>query len=302
MINNDIWINIQWFNSIYLILLLTLSLLPYNSAQSDKGNSWIPELHIDNQTELVAFVCGIILMVVYCILFIWRTNFLNEQRRIRGHLNDSVTTATSTSKGGLDLKVIETIPVFVYSDIKNRKKIDTNETVVECAVCLGEYEDEDMLRLLPICRHIFHCHCIDAWFISHSTCPVCRSNIEVMPPEAALNAGGSAIDVFEDGGNHSESTMTVINVTAEQTHVSVSVAESSEQATDNVNLNKEMNPNQTTGRSVNPFGRLSRSHSTGHSLVPENTDRYTLGSPDDVRKASVNGKLNRFKRCVTFTV
>ncbi|KAI3969071.1 hypothetical protein MKW92_006455 [Papaver armeniacum] len=229
-------------------------------------------------------------MVVYCILFIWRTNFLNEQRRIRGHLNDNVTTATSTSKGGLDLKVIETFPVIAYSDIKNQKKIDTNERVVECAVCLGEYENEDMLRLLPICRHVFHCHCIDAWFISHSTCPVCRSNMGVIVPEAAL---GSVIDVFEEDGSHSESAMTVINVTAEQTHVSVSVAESSEQATDGVNLNKKMNPNQTTGRSVNPFATLSRSHSTGHSLVPENSERHTLGSPDDVRKASVNAKLNR---------
>ncbi|XP_026390037.1 E3 ubiquitin-protein ligase ATL6-like [Papaver somniferum] len=241
-------------------------------------------------------------MVVYCILFIWRTNFLNEQRRIRGHLNDNVTTATSTSKGGLDLKVIETIPVIVYSDIKNKKKIHSNERVVECAVCLGEYEDEDMLRLLPTCRHFFHCHCIDAWFISHSTCPVCRSNIEVMAPEAALNSGGTVLDVFEDDGNHSESTMTVINVSAEQTHVSVSVAESSEQATDNLNLKKEMNPNQTTGRSVNPSEGLSKSHSTGHSLVPENSETYTLGSPDDVRKASVNGKLNRYKRGVTFTI
>ncbi|KAI3860047.1 hypothetical protein MKX03_003122 [Papaver bracteatum] len=112
-----------------------------------------------------------------------------------------------------------------------------------------------------------------------------------MDPEAALNAGGSVIDVFEYDGNHSESTMTV---NTEQTHVSISVAESSEQATNSVNLNKQMNPNQTTGKSLNPFGKLSRSYSTGHSSVPENTDRYTSGSPDDVRKASMNGKLNLF--------
>ncbi|KAI3997731.1 hypothetical protein MKX01_011806 [Papaver californicum] len=224
-------------------------------------------------------------MVVYCILFIWRTNFLNEQRRISGHVNDNFTAPTSTTKGGLALKVIETFPVFACSDIKN-----TNERVVECAVCLGEYEDEDMLRLLPICRHVFHCQCIDAWLVSHSTCPVCRSNIEVIIPEAVVSAGGSVSDLFEGSGNHS------------QTHVSISVEESSEQATAGVNLNNEINPNQTTTRSVNLHGIFPRSHSTGHSLVLENTERNTLGLLDAVRKASVNGILNGCKRCVTFSI
>jgi hypothetical protein len=47
----------------------------------------------------------------------------------------------------------------------------------ECAVCLSEFEEEDDLRLLPGCKHVFHQDCIDVWFQSHSTCPLCRASL-----------------------------------------------------------------------------------------------------------------------------
>jgi hypothetical protein len=34
------------------------------------------------------------------------------------------------------------------------------------------------VRLLPKCNHSFHINCIDMWFHSHSTCPICRSPVE----------------------------------------------------------------------------------------------------------------------------
>jgi E3 ubiquitin-protein ligase ATL6/9/15/31/42/55 len=47
----------------------------------------------------------------------------------------------------------------------------------ECAVCLSDFEEEDDLRLLPGCKHVFHQDCIDVWFQSHSTCPLCRASL-----------------------------------------------------------------------------------------------------------------------------
>ncbi len=47
----------------------------------------------------------------------------------------------------------------------------------ECAVCLSDFEEEDDLRLLPGCKHVFHKDCIDVWFQSHSTCPLCRASL-----------------------------------------------------------------------------------------------------------------------------
>lgn len=40
-----------------------------------------------------------------------------------------------------------------------------------------EYEEKDILRLLPYCGHNFHVACIDMWLKQHSTCPVCRVSL-----------------------------------------------------------------------------------------------------------------------------
>lgn len=45
---------------------------------------------------------------------------------------------------------------------------------IRCSICLGEYQDKEMLRIMPICRHNFHLICIDVWLQKHSTCPICR--------------------------------------------------------------------------------------------------------------------------------
>jgi hypothetical protein len=45
-------------------------------------------------------------------------------------------------------------------------------------VCLEEYEDGDVLRIVPACGHAFHMNCIDAWLSRHTSCPVCRIHIQ----------------------------------------------------------------------------------------------------------------------------
>ncbi|KAL0800753.1 hypothetical protein Bca101_055928 [Brassica carinata] len=48
---------------------------------------------------------------------------------------------------------------------------------LECAICLSELVKGDKARLLPKCNHSFHVECIDMWFQSHSTCPICRNAV-----------------------------------------------------------------------------------------------------------------------------
>merc|ERR1711915_321866 len=47
-----------------------------------------------------------------------------------------------------------------------------------CTVCLSSFEEEDEVRELRNCHHIFHRNCLDKW-VDHSqtTCPVCRSSL-----------------------------------------------------------------------------------------------------------------------------
>ncbi|KNA13717.1 hypothetical protein SOVF_113880 [Spinacia oleracea] len=79
---------------------------------------------------------------------------------------------------GLDEGLIKSITIFKY------KKGDcligssgSRNGESDCSVCLGEFVEDDDLRLLPKCNHAFHVSCIDTWLRSHSNCPLCRANI-----------------------------------------------------------------------------------------------------------------------------
>ncbi|XP_022144089.1 RING-H2 finger protein ATL74-like [Momordica charantia] len=67
---------------------------------------------------------------------------------------------------------LEEIPVAVFAGAAEGRIRGT-----ECAICLGEFEIGDDLRILPNCSHGFHVNCIDHWFVSHSSCPNCRHSL-----------------------------------------------------------------------------------------------------------------------------
>ena len=72
---------------------------------------------------------------------------------------------------GIDKTVIESLPFFRFSSLKGSKE------GLECAVCLSKFEDVEILRLLPKCKHAFHIDCIDHWLEKHSSCPICRHRV-----------------------------------------------------------------------------------------------------------------------------
>jgi len=57
--------------------------------------------------------------------------------------------------------------------------LNTQEIVDKCAICQDPMNyKKEMCRILPKCKHGFHCHCIDTWFFSgHIICPICRDNV-----------------------------------------------------------------------------------------------------------------------------
>ncbi|KAL7609233.1 hypothetical protein Lser_V15G11447 [Lactuca serriola] len=77
------------------------------------------------------------------------------------HLHDS----------GLDQAFIDALPLFLYKELMGSKE------PFDCAVCLCEFSEQDKLRLLPLCSHAFHIHCIDTWLLSNSSCPLCRGTL-----------------------------------------------------------------------------------------------------------------------------
>ncbi|EFH67431.1 predicted protein [Arabidopsis lyrata subsp. lyrata] len=194
-----------------------------------------------------------------------------------GHGEVAFTRRTSR---GLGKDVITSFPSFLYSQVKGLK---IGKGGVECAICLNEFEDEETLRLMPPCSHVFHASCIDVWLSSRSTCPVCRASLLPKP-------GSDQISLYPFIRPHDNQDMDDL----ETGNARRSVLESPDQHlldrltwSNNTRANRPPR-SRSTGLSNWRITEIlfPRSHSTGHSLVPigENLDRFTLQLPEEVRR------------------
>ncbi|WCJ24019.1 RING/U-box superfamily protein [Euphorbia peplus] len=76
---------------------------------------------------------------------------------------------------GLDESIIRSIPIFKF---KNVSETEGKERMFcECAVCLNEFQEDEKLRIIPNCSHVFHIDCIDIWLQNNANCPLCRNSI-----------------------------------------------------------------------------------------------------------------------------
>ncbi|KAK9103909.1 hypothetical protein Sjap_021163 [Stephania japonica] len=74
---------------------------------------------------------------------------------------------------GLKKEFKEGLPVIIFDE-----KISTKES--QCCVCLGDFEPKEQLHQIPSCKHVFHISCIQHWFQTSFTCPLCRCTIVSM--------------------------------------------------------------------------------------------------------------------------
>ncbi|KAG5523631.1 hypothetical protein RHGRI_035431 [Rhododendron griersonianum] len=87
---------------------------------------------------------------------------------------DFVPGAGTAVRSGLDPTLLKSLPILIFNHQEFKDGL-------ECAVCLSEVSDGEKARLLPKCNHGFHLDCIDLWFQSHSTCPLCRNPVSTQP-------------------------------------------------------------------------------------------------------------------------
>ncbi|KAL7151156.1 hypothetical protein ABFS83_04G012700 [Erythranthe nasuta] len=115
---------------------------------------------------------------------------------------------------GLDLRVMNSLPTFIYESKGGQ------ESPVECAVCLSEFEDDETGRVLPDCKHCFHVDCIDMWLQCHRDCPLCRAQVKFQNPIQPIENPDQiilSIYVLEDAGSGSNTELhhTLLDVTSQ---------------------------------------------------------------------------------------
>lgn len=71
-------------------------------------------------------------------------------------------------------KIDKLVPRICYE----RNKIKAKYYEEECVICLEDYREGELCRILPNCNHMFHLKCIDVWLENHYACPICRQCID----------------------------------------------------------------------------------------------------------------------------
>ncbi|KAK7364319.1 hypothetical protein VNO80_12876 [Phaseolus coccineus] len=274
-----------------LFAFISLLLLHLSTAQAQSSMEPVPTYITHHSWEpSVAITVGAIIfaLLVMGILSIYL------RRCAEAHIiitTQTTTTVPCSCAQGINRELLNTFPTLFYSNIKDLKK---GEETLECAVCLTDFSDKDALRLLPKCNHVFHPQCIDSWLASHVTCPVCRANLSQDPCQVAITVpslpdeevSGSEETTAEpnQNANHAVNQICVGSPTLSDDTTKTVYASEEQPSSPDLLPELDTNSNSVTGEGVIVLAErnLSRSNSTGHSLV--GVERYTLTLPEDVRR------------------
>ncbi|KAJ3704327.1 hypothetical protein LUZ61_008032 [Rhynchospora tenuis] len=121
---------------------------------------------------ILTYIVIAIVLVLFMIYFLFVSWKCHSGSVWDEAFDDSASTNSSPSSSPLEKRVktkdLSFLPEFVHGTTDGGEK-------PECAVCITEFVDGQIGRLLPICGHKYHKECVDKWFREHSTCPICRT-------------------------------------------------------------------------------------------------------------------------------
>ncbi|KAK4267124.1 hypothetical protein QN277_023950 [Acacia crassicarpa] len=213
-------------------------------------------------------------------------------------------------RSGFDPSVLLSLPVVVYQP-------ENFKDGLECAVCLSELVEGEKARLLPNCNHGFHVDCIDMWFQSHCTCPLCRDPVASETPKcnstssvgenSAENIGrqSQAVENFQNSGfaamsgSESPNFPTNVLVWGNQTQV-CSINTSSEEegpsSSSTTTASSSSNSNNNRRHEMMVIDIPSEVNSSSLSPSASRFAEDELKSPMTTRLRSLKRLLSRDKR------
>ncbi|WVZ82194.1 hypothetical protein U9M48_029482 [Paspalum notatum var. saurae] len=134
------------------------------------------QLAISNGVLLAAVIFLFMVVVFVFLLYLYAKRYLGANPLLAPASPSSsrfiFVAASPLPQRGLPAAVLRSLPVTVYEAAK-----ESEPEALECAVCLSEVAGGEKVRALPKCGHGFHVECIDMWFHSHDTCPLCRAPV-----------------------------------------------------------------------------------------------------------------------------
>lgn len=127
---------------------------------------------------------GALLGTLLCVLAI--SSLLKRMLRCTPDNSNSPRNSPPCTRSSMKIEEVRSLPITFYSsrsasplhEHKNASArcslTSSSWTHTVCAICLLDFVDGDLLKVLPACYHTFHIECIDAWLVSRSSCPTCR--------------------------------------------------------------------------------------------------------------------------------
>ncbi|XP_047309647.1 RING-H2 finger protein ATL2-like [Impatiens glandulifera] len=147
----------------------------------------------------IVILCSIFIFIIYIYFSIrW---YLYNIRHCHPffHTNNIIFPQDTENPSSSSVLLSSLIPEFIYPSTSKQ------EDHPECSVCLSVFVEGDKCKKLPACQHTFHINCIDMWFYSHSTCPVCRTpvkpNEDLTPTLSSLSDWRKEIELVIAAGS-----------------------------------------------------------------------------------------------------
>ncbi|KAF6134375.1 hypothetical protein GIB67_005767 [Kingdonia uniflora] len=152
--------------------------LPSPSSPANPNNKSPTAFDISMGLTILVLLTGLLFM---CCMSVYMRRCEDEVRSSQRRTS----TVTKSVPRGLDPDVVNKLPLFLYDG-------GTKEGG-DCAVCLGEFVEGESVRVIPCCGHVFHQDCIDTWFASHDSCPLCRATQLFHPSQRCNSCGCSRL-------------------------------------------------------------------------------------------------------------
>ncbi|KAK4376108.1 hypothetical protein RND71_006785 [Anisodus tanguticus] len=151
------------------------------ALQDDQTSNWcfsdfkLITSHLHNHGLSIIFFFFLILLVAFFFFyFVCKFSCFTSERILSSSSEDAVLVQ---SNKGLDEETIQKLPVFLFGE--TQKGSINVELESECPICLGLFRDDEMVKLLPGCDHVYHAQCIDKWLAYHPNCPLCRASLHL---------------------------------------------------------------------------------------------------------------------------